>query len=130
MIYILIETFVQILKYCLIGLINTLITFFIILIFSYYGYDPYLSNSFGFIGGLINSFIMNRHFTFRSGRQRSDITRFMISFLIAYGVNLYVLYLSLTLLAFSEPIYQAIAMSAYNITFFILLKLWVFKNAR
>lgn len=92
--------FWQLIKYGLVGVLNTLLTAVVIwsILFFFSRKDNTVSptllvmvsaNVTGYLVGLVNSFILNRNWTFksRSGWKRSFI-RFIIAFGICYGVQL------------------------------------------
>ena len=133
-------------KYNLIGIMNTLITLAVVwVLHQMLDWNLELSNFLGFIAGGCNSYIMNRSWNFKSTNKKSgEITRFLIVFLCAYGLNLLVLEgtnYSLenfsSLAAFTDiisrlmkPSYFAniVANAVYVIASFTLYKKWVFKK--
>ena len=55
------KTLVQLAKYLLVGVMNTLITLVVIFVCKIYLHvTPYVSNALGYLAGLINSFLWNR----------------------------------------------------------------------
>ena len=61
------KTLVQLAKYLLVGVMNTLITLVVIFVCKIYLHvNPYVSNALGYLAGLINSFLWNRRWVFRS----------------------------------------------------------------
>lgn len=79
----------QFVKYCLVGLMNTGITLLMIFLCkSVLGIDPYVSNVAGYVFGLINSFIWNKQWVFRSQEgYLGEALRFGAGFGICYGVQ-------------------------------------------
>ncbi|GHV10163.1 hypothetical protein FACS1894162_2920 [Bacteroidia bacterium] len=87
---------VQAIKYGIIGVANTLLTVLVIWIimhrvFRLYGDESAtatqvsVANIIGYIVGLINSFVWNRKWTFKSTRRwKKDFVRFIGAFLICY----------------------------------------------
>ena len=62
------KTFVQLLKYGVIGVSNTLITLVVFYVINtLMGLDYAVANTLGYILGLINSFVWNRTWVFRRG---------------------------------------------------------------
>jgi putative flippase GtrA len=62
-------TIKQILKFIIIGLLNSLITLAIIyFLFNIYKMDYRIANAVGYIIGFINSFIWNKLWTFKSNK--------------------------------------------------------------
>ena len=90
------EFWVQALKYGIIGVINTLLTAIVIWLMMHpifqtdkMGFVPAIiitiSNITGYIVGLINSFVFNRIWTFKSkNKWKGEFIRFVKAFLICY----------------------------------------------
>lgn len=86
----------QALKYGVVGIMNTLLTALTIWLLMRFAFQVTgdveasslavsVSNGIGYIVGLVNSFIWNRKWTFKSSRKwRSDLFRFIVAFLICY----------------------------------------------
>lgn len=81
----------QFCRYLVTGVINTLVTLIVIYICkSFIGINPWVSNAIGYVAGLINSFIWNRMWVFRSHDHAwySEGVKFFGGFLLCYGVQL------------------------------------------
>ncbi len=56
-----IETLRQFGRYAVVGVINTLLTLIVILVFKgILHFNPWISNAAGYVAGFINSFVMNK----------------------------------------------------------------------
>lgn len=78
----------QFAKYILVGGGNTLVTLTVILLLkSVLGVNPWLSNAIGYVAGMINSFLWNKLWVFRSRSRRFHVEafRFFAGFLICYA---------------------------------------------
>ena len=135
------------LKYNIIGVLNTLITLAVVwVLHQLLDWNVELSNFLGFVAGGCNSYLCNRIWNFKSHNKKSaEIVRFIIVFLVSYGVNLLVLELVAYTLAnaawcasftawisqFMKPTYFAtiVANVVYVLVSFTLYKKWVFKAA-
>lgn len=84
--------YVQFVKYCLVGVLNTLVTFGVIYICkSFLDLNLYVSNALGYIAGVVNSFVCNKQWVFQSkGGYRREALIFVMGFLICYGIQLWV----------------------------------------
>ncbi len=80
---------IQFVKYLCVGVLNTLVTLAVIFICkSVLGLNPLLSNWIGYIAGVINSFLWNRSWVFRSkGKMGGDAVRFLVGFGVCYLVQ-------------------------------------------
>lgn len=133
-------------KYNIIGVLNTLITLAVVwVLHQILDWNLELSNFLGFVAGGVNSYICNRIWNFKSTNKKStEVVRFMIVFLVSYGVNLAALEGSAYVLTnaqwcanfsawisqFMKPTYLAniIANVVYVLVSFMLYKKWVFRK--
>lgn len=131
-------------KYNIIGVMNTLITLLVVwILHQWLDWNIELSNFLGFIAGGVNSYICNRIWNFKSqNKKRAEVVRFLIVFLVSYGLNLLVLEGSAYILQnatwcasftawisqFMKPTFFAniIANVVYVLMSFTLYKKWVF----
>lgn len=83
------EKLFQFIRYCIVGVLNTLVTLGVIyLCKSMLGWNLYVSNALGYIAGVTNSFFCNKQWTFRSkGRVRTEAIRFLVGFGICYALQ-------------------------------------------
>lgn len=116
-------------KFCLVGLLNsgvTFVSFFVL--FRILGLPEYASNAASYVLGLINSFVFNKLWTFRSrGFRLAELGLFIIVFLVSYGVQL-AAYRGLRLLGLTPEAAQLIAMAAYTALGFAGNKLITFRK--
>lgn len=132
-------------KYNLIGIMNTLITLLVVwVLHQLLDWNLELSNFLGFVAGGCNSYLCNRIWNFKSSNdKKSEIVRFLVVFICAYGVNLAVLEGCVYLFAqpfassfteivsrFMKPSFLAniIANVVYVLVSFTMYKKWVFKS--
>ena len=83
---------IQLAKYAIVGVMNTLLTLAVIFICkSLLGVNPYISNALGYIVGLINSFLWNRSWVFRrrDGKLSRQAILFLIGFAVCYGLQFF-----------------------------------------
>ncbi|MDE7153102.1 MAG: GtrA family protein [Muribaculaceae bacterium] len=83
------QTAIQFTKYAMVGVINTLVTLALIFIFkTLLGVNEYVSNAIGYVGGVINSFLWNKKWVFKSHKgMGKEAVKFLIGFLFCYGVQ-------------------------------------------
>lgn len=89
------EKIVQFVKYCLVGVLNTLVTFGVIyLCKSFFGLNLYVSNAVGYICGVINSFLCNKSWVFQSkGGYGREAAKFLLGFFLCYALQLWVVWM-------------------------------------
>lgn len=117
----------QIASYAIVGVSNTIITLVVIAALTWLNISPLVANVLGFSAGLLNSYLLNKKFTFRRARKAAPVLEFFSAFGISYGTNVAVL---MALIGTELPLIlcQILAMAAYNICFFLLMKIWVFHG--
>lgn len=123
-------TIVQLLKFTVVGVSNTLITALVIwVLLKVLNYSDYTANVIGYFVGLLNSFIWNRKWTFNSSNQLSKtVLKFMITFVISYLLQLANLFLLINYTTFDPYISQLLSMVVYTTVNFILNKYYTFKT--
>ncbi|MEI8273783.1 MAG: GtrA family protein, partial [Paludibacter sp.] len=113
---------IQLLKFGIVGVANTLLTALTIwLLLKVLHYTDYLSNIIGYCIGLINSFIWNRKWTFRSSKSKlKSMIPFLIVFIISYIGNLSSVIISVDYLMIDPNIAQIFGIIVYSVLNFIL----------
>lgn len=119
-------------QFLLIGVLNT-ITGYSIIFFSLYilNLNYMISNSLGYCFGLILSFFLNKHCNFKSNNTHiSEFSKFLLAFIVSFGVNSSILYLCVEGFSVSKPVAIIFAGISYSISFFVISKYFVFKTKR
>ena len=113
-------------RYILVGLTNTFITAFCILLLTYLEFDLYEANLIGYIIGIIVSYILNSLFTFSVKLSFLRSMRFLVTCASCYVIN--VVIMKFTILFISNVyLVQLVGMTAYTLSGFIINKFWVMK---
>ena len=136
------KTFVQLLKYGVIGVSNTLITLVVFYVINtLMGLDYAVANTLGYILGLINSFVWNRTWVLRTG---GNVWReaglfalgFIICFALQMGVSQWLLSTSLHDLTISwlpmkntgENVIMCLSMVVYTLANYVYNRFVTFKK--
>lgn len=122
--------FMQFVKFCLVGVSNTLISFGVYCIFVLINKDLYLlGNAAGFVVSVLNSYIWNSRFVFKKQDER---IKTIIKTFLAYGTNLLIgtalLYVFVDVLRISEFIAPILNLAVTIPLNFLLNKFWVMKK--
>ncbi|OGY89707.1 MAG: hypothetical protein A2927_00105 [Candidatus Komeilibacteria bacterium RIFCSPLOWO2_01_FULL_45_10] len=125
----------QFIRFSLVGVISTLIDFLVYFgltrLIVWFGHYYLVANAISFTLAVINSFILNRHWTFADGSDRKLHFKF-IKFFIVNFFTLIVVELSLYYLVEHLLIYDLFAkilvLLISVISNFCLIKFWVFKK--
>ncbi|MDP4237925.1 MAG: GtrA family protein [Bacteroidota bacterium] len=124
------KSFIQFLKFGIVGISNTLLTALTIwFLLKVLHCSDYFSNLIGYIVGLINSFIWNRKWTFESKTNLGvTVFKFILTFAISYLFQLGNLYLLLHFTSIDPYFCQLLSIVVYTCINFVLNKYYTFKN--
>lgn len=128
----LLKSNISMFKYIAVGVINTLISLFTIMLCMYVfkiAYD--ISNLIGYIVGLINSFIWNKLWVFKKRGTRQivkEMSLFLGVFLICYLIQFLCLKLFVEKLNWNEYLSQITAMVIYTVPGYLLNRFLTFKK--
>ena len=123
------ETLKQAIRYGVVGVSNTLITAVVIWgMMTMAGCSDVLSNITGYAAGVLNSFVLNKKWTFKStiGWTRGAV-RFGVVFGICYLMQLGLLLYLNKHLTIDSYFNQLLAMAFYTVINFIMNKYYTFK---
>lgn len=84
----------QLIRFGIVGVINTLLTLTVIFVCkSLLGVNIYVANALGYGVGLLNSFVWNKRWVFKSdGRYRREAVKFLVGFAVCYLAQFAVVY--------------------------------------
>jgi putative flippase GtrA len=120
----------RVLRYGVVGVLNTLLGYGVILGGLSLGLGDYPSNILGYSVGLTFSFFVNRSWTFgmTGAIAKREVSGFGIAFMLAYAANLLVLSLSRAAGLVDSPLAHLAAMAVYSGMFFLITNYWVFAG--
>lgn len=124
------ETVKQAIKYSVVGVSNTLITAIVIwIMMKIFGYSDVVSNVTGYVAGVLNSFVWNKQWTFKSeAGWWSSAVRFGLVFGICYLMQLGLLMYLKEYLPIDPYYNQLLAMAFYTVINFVMNKYFTFKS--
>ena len=124
------NTFRQFFKFCVTGLLNTAIHYcnFIIL-YRFFSFHYLLASIFGFLAAFVNSFILNKKWTFKvKKKNRKTFERFLILNLIMFLIHTSGIYILTEYFKINPEVSQILTILIGIIINFSSLKFWVFKT--
>jgi putative flippase GtrA len=119
----------QFIKFAIVGVLNSAIQYLVFLfLFSLTGSPYLLASIIGYLAGMINSYILNRRWTFGSRNQKlfTELSRFVAVNLVSLGVNLGLLYLLVSTGVMIPQWAQVVAIVGSTLVNFVLNKVWTF----
>lgn len=119
---------IQSISYILVGVFNTIFGQGIIFGLLFLGIMPELANFIGYVLGILVSFLLNNHFTFKATKQRKlSFIRFVIALLIAYVAQLLALIVLYRAFDCNVYIAQILASCVYVALGFGISKFYAFR---
>ena len=126
------KTSAQFLRFGLVGGLNTAIQYVVfIVLFRLAAVSMVAASAAGYLAGIVNSYFINRSWTFRMDRTRSggEFVRFLLVNILAMGMNLLTLKLLVSRAGLSPEIAQVCAIGSSLVVNFAGNKLWTFRRA-
>lgn len=127
------ETGVQFIKFALIGVLNTSIHYLVFLALYRLGEVHYLiATAIGYCAGLLNSFLLNKKWTFKTVNVRIDFEffKFVVVNLVSLLINMVTLQAAVTVLHLIPEVGQVIAVAFHTCANFLGSKYWTFYIAK
>ena len=123
-------TMLQLAKYGIVGLANTVVGYAVIFIcLVFLNFSAVISNFIGYMTGLVLSFVLNSLFTFGDRYYSTrKILRYLAVFIFSYLCNLLTLVIFLRLFEFSGVLAQIPSIIVFFIVSFLLNKYFVFTR--
>ena len=118
-------------KFAVVGVANTLIDMGIYAVLAQVlGWNPYLSQVVSYSCGMLNSYVFNRSWTFRSrsGFFSPALVRFVLLNLAMLGVSTLLLYLFLDGMGLQKMLAKAAATGITLCLNFAANRIWVFRD--
>lgn len=123
------ELFRQLASYGIVGVSNTLITAVVIWVcLKMAGMSPELSNVLGYAAGVVNSFVWNSKYTFKSAYNWRKFATFVAVFLFCYAIQFGFLLWLKNNSDIDGYAQQIMAMVIFNIANFVMNKFITFKR--
>lgn len=121
----------QFIRYVLVGVMNTLVTLIVIFMCkSFFGINLWVSNAIGYVAGMVNSFLWNRTWVFHSTSRKyhREALKFIVGFLVCYGVQLVVTWAFNGLLSHVQIVFYNFTVSGYGIATIIGMAVYTMLN--
>lgn len=118
----------QFLRFCMVGVVNTLISVVIFNILIYFGVHYLIATILGYVAGLINGYVSSSKFVFKEDVNKNTAIKFVIVYMSALLINLALMYVMVDM-GKIHPSLGQIAVTVFNVVYnFILNKIWTFKG--
>ena len=116
-------------RFTLCGLLNCSISYTLfVALYRLVGIHYVPASSIGYCAGIVNSFLMNRAYTFKArGAVQPMIGKFVLVTGVGFGLNLTSLYLLVAFLRLAPEFAQGLALVCAGCLNFVGNKVWTFK---
>lgn len=114
-------------RFALVGLLNTLIDVLIFKGLIILGVHVLIAGAIGFFAGFLNGYFWNSRYVFYTGSRTSQVRYFVVSG-VGLGMNEFFLYLFHTLLGLSDLSAKFIAVGIIFCWNYLMSKRWAFKE--
>lgn len=122
------KNLMQFIKFGIVGVSNTIITFAIYSLLVYFNINYIIANIIGYCAGIANSFVWNSKWVFKKNSSNSTILfKFIIVNLIVLCITTYSLFILVNTFGINKYLSQIITIILGMIINFILNKIWTFK---
>ena len=123
----------QFIRFSAVGVVNTLVFYAVYLVMLWVGFFYVVAATAGTVSGIVNSYIMNKKFTFRANSNPKDThlrekIRFAAICLVQYLVNLAVIFACINFVGMSAELAGLPAVGIAIFVGFFGHKFWTFKN--
>lgn len=119
-------------KFALVGVVNTLLDMGLFaLLAQLLGVNVYLSQCISFSAGVLNSYLLNRSWTFRTKEAfwSPALVRFLLLNVAMLAVSTAIIWLFYDLLGIHKLIAKVISTGCTLVVSFLINRLWVFRDA-
>jgi putative flippase GtrA len=125
-----IQIALQWLRFAVVGVSNTLLSTGVFAALFHFGVAYLLASTLAFTLGALNSYTLNRRWTFRSHARRApELARFLAVQGVGLGVNLALLAVLVELVGIHHVFAQLLAFPAASFITFALSRQWAFNSA-
>ncbi|MGL5440029.1 MAG: GtrA family protein [Filifactoraceae bacterium] len=124
----LIGKYSQFLKFCVVGLFNTLISVVVFNIVTFMGLHYLPATIIGYLAGLVNGYISSSKYVFKKNTGTDTAIKFVGVYLSALIINLGLMYLMVDVGNINSSLGQLVT-TGFNVVYnFILNKIWTFRG--
>jgi putative flippase GtrA len=121
----------QWLRFVVVGASNTLLSWCVYAVLEHVGVHYLLASGLAFVLGALNSYVLNRRWTFRSrGRRAPEVVRFGVIQCVGLGIDVALLYVLTQDAGIHHLIAQALVFPVASAVTFGLSRQWAFAAGR
>lgn len=117
-------------RYCITGLASNGVLYAIYIALTTVGIGPKTSMSLVFLLGILQTFVVNRNWSFQHhGKASTSLAKYATVYISAYLINLAALWIAVDKLGFPHEIVQLFMIFACAVYIFLMLRFWVFRKS-
>lgn len=122
----------QFIMFCMVGVINTLVTYIIYMFLFKLGVNYEIANAIGDIAGGINSYIWNRFWVFKDSNTKTieSAPKFVITFLIYMFASWILMRLCVQTIGIKEEWAKLVVLPITTVLNYVMNKIWTFSKKK
>lgn len=119
----------KIIKYGIVGVMGTAIHYMtLVLLVEIYAFDSKVASAIGFIITVAASYVLNRFWTFKSGRDARQFFKYAIVSTNGFILNLLIMFLGVDVIKLNYKIAQLFVIGVLPFVNYVFNRLWVFRK--
>jgi len=120
----------QFIKFLFVGLLNTSIAYCVFhIFFNFFNFHYNSSATIGYFIGILNSYIWNKYWTFKSKKTiKAELTKFIIVYLFSYTLNIVTLTVFVEIINIIPEIGEIVGIGFATVISFFGMKYYSFKQ--
>ncbi len=124
------KSFIQFIKFNIIGIANTLLTYLVYSLIVYLSDNQYLAVTGDYSVGIVFSYFLNSRITFKSNQKNTFLTfiKMAISYIPGYLLNLLLSFVFIEKWQLNKYFAQIVILGLISLISFVLQKYFVFKE--
>ena len=118
----------QFIRYAIVGLVSNALLYAFYLLLTAFGVGPKTAMTIGFALGVVQTFFLNRGWTFKSeAGVASSAWKYVTAYAIGYLVNFFGLMVFVDLVGLPHQLVQLVMIFVVAVVIFLLQRHWVFR---
>lgn len=119
---------VSFLKFCVVGVSNTILSLIIYWILNMIGINYLVSSTIAYLMGIFNGYMLSSRFVYNKKQSFNTGVKFFTVYGISLLLNLLIMYLLVEVILFDKMIAQAVAVIVNTFFNYIINSVWTFKK--
>jgi putative flippase GtrA len=123
----------KLIKFCIVGVANTLITLYCFYFFNKVLHIGYITSTItAYMIGMLNSYSLNKKWTFHDNDEKlfAQLSKFVLTNIISLGINVSIMYILVDIFTIDSMVSQIIATGFSTVSNYLGSKYFVFLHSK